>query len=133
MNRLQLLKVASQVLPFLLSIISILHTIYFFVFSQDGRVFSIIGGIGIMSIIYLWLSSWCFRFCFYQKVFLYYLTISQIVNIIDEYYTLPISNYNYCLVSFITFGCTIILYSTLKFKENKRNNGQRIWFIKKDC
>lgn len=123
MNRLQLLKVASQVLPFLLSIISILHTIYFFVFNQDGRVFSIIGGIGIISIIYLWLSSWCFRFCFYQKVFLYYLTISQVINIIDEYYTLPINNYNYCLVSFITFGCTIILYVILKFKENKRNNG----------
>lgn len=120
MNRLKILKAVFEILPFILSVIGILHSIYYFNFEESGRIFSIIGGSSLITILSLWVTSWCFRFCFYQKVFLYYLTAIQLINIIDEYYTLPISNYNYCLISYITFGITIIMYAILKFKENKR-------------
>lgn len=120
MNRLKILKVVFEILPFILSVIGILHSIYYFNFEESGRIFSIIGGSSLITILSLWAASWCFRFCFYQKVFLYYLTAIQLINIIDEYYTLPIDNYNYYLISYITFGITIIMYAVLKFKENKR-------------
>ena len=120
MNRLKILKAVFEILPFILSAIGILHSIYYFNFEESGRIFSIIGGSSLITILSLWVVSWCFRFCFYQKVFLYYLTAIQLINIIDEYYTLPIDNYNYYLISYITFGITIIIYAVLKFKENKR-------------
>ena len=120
MIKLQLLKAVSQILPFLLSIIGIIHTSLYFFLDLDIRMFSIIGGIGLIPLIYLWIASWCFRFCFYQKIFLYYLTLINCINIIDEYYTLPISTYNYYIIGYITFGCTIILYAILKYRENRK-------------
>lgn len=120
MNRLKILKVTFEILPIIQSTICIIHMILWFSLDIDLRILSIIGGSSLITILSLWAASWCFRFCFYQKVFLYYLTAIQLINIIDEYYTLPISNYNYCLISYITFGITIIIYAILKFKENKR-------------
>lgn len=120
MNRLKILKVTFEILPIIQSTICIIHMVLWFSLDIDLRILSIIGGSSLVTILSLWAASWCFRFCFYQKVFLYYLTAIQLINIIDEYYTLPISNYNYCLISYITFGITIIMYAVLKFKENKR-------------
>ena len=120
MNRLKILKVTFEILPIIQSTICIIHMVLWFSLDIDLRILSIIGGSSLITILSLWAASWCFRFCFYQKVFLYYLTAIQLINIIDEYYTLPISNYNYCLISYITFGITIIMYAILKFKENKR-------------
>ena len=126
MIRLQLLKAVSQILPFLLSIIGIIHTSLYFFFDLDIRMFSIIGGIGLIPLIYLWIASWCFRFCFHQKIFLYYLTLINCINIIDEYYTLPISTYNYYIIGYITFGCTIILYAILKYRENRNKTKKKL-------
>lgn len=120
MNRLQLLKAVTQILPFILSSIVIFHSILYFLFDLDLRVFSLIGGSSLFTIIYLWINSWVFRFCFYQKVFLYYLTFIQGITIIDEYCNIPITTENYYLVMYITFGYTIISYSVLKFKENAK-------------
>ena len=88
--------------------------------------FSIIGGIGLIPLIYLWTASWCFRFCFHQKIFLYYLTLINCINIIDEYYTLPISTYNYYIIGYIIFGCTIILYAILKYRENRNKTKKKL-------
>ena len=126
MIRLQLLKAVSQILPFLLSIIGIIHTSLYFFFGLDIRMFSIIGGIGLIPLIYLWIASWGFRFCFYQKIFLYYLTLINCINIIDEYYTLPISTYNYYIIGYIIFGCTIILYTILKYRENRNKTKKKL-------
>ena len=120
MNRLKILKVTFEILPIIQSTICIIHMVLWFSLDIDLRILSIIGGSSLITILSLWAASWCFRFCFYQKVFLYYLTAIQLINIIDEYYTLPIDNYNYYLISYITFGITIIMYAILKFKENKR-------------
>ena len=88
--------------------------------------FSIIGGIGLIPLIYLWIASWCFRFCFHQKIFLYYLTLINCINIIDEYYVLPIDTYNYYIIGYITFGCTIILYAILKYRENRNKTKKKL-------
>lgn len=120
MNRLKILKVTFEILPIIQSTICIIHMVLWFSLDIDLRILSIIGGSSLVTILSLWVASWCFRFCFYQKIFLYYLTAIQLINIIDEYYTLPINNYNYYLISYITFGITIIMYAVLKFKENKR-------------
>ena len=126
MIRLQLLKAVSQILPFLLSIIGIIHTSLYFFFDIDIRMFSIIGGIGLIPLIYLWIASWCFRFCFHQKIFLYYLILINCINIIDEYYVLPIDTYNYYIIGYITFGCTIILYAILKYRENRNKTKKKL-------
>lgn len=122
MNKLKLLKAVTQILPFVLSSIVIIHSILFFLFDLDLRMFSLIGGSSLLTIIYLWINSWVFRFCFYQKIFLYYLTFVQCITMIDEYYEIPITTENYYMVMYIAFGCTIILYAILKFIENKKKS-----------
>ena len=126
MIRLQLLKAVSQILPFLLSVIGIIHTSLYFFFGLDSRMFSVIESMGLIPLIYLWIARWCFRFCFHQKIFLYYLTLINCINIIDEYYILPISTYNYYIIGYITFGCTIILYAILKYRENRNKTKKKL-------
>lgn len=122
LSKIKLLKVVSKVLPLFLSSIIILHSIIYYMFNIDLRVFSLLGGSSLIVIIYLYLVSWIFNFCFYQKIFLYYLTFVQIITIIDEYFNIPVSDKNYYIVMYTTFGCTIILYAILKVKDNRNTN-----------
>lgn len=82
---------ALKIIPMLLSLCALLNTIFSF-YWIDTDILSHIGGISILPLAFLYLVSYVFRFCTYHRLFLDYLFVTDILNIVDFYIGIPISN-----------------------------------------
>lgn len=109
-----------KVIPMLLALITLLNTLLSY-FDIDAPILSYIGGISILPLIFLYLSSYTFEFCEYHRMFLHYVTVNWILNIIDYYYGIPVSNKNMFLIYMIITGIFLfmILYLYLKSRNRK--------------
>lgn len=116
-----------KIIPMILSGIYLLNTIlsYFYI---DLPVFSYIGGTSLFMLLFMYASSIAFHFCFYHRMFLHYISLNWILNIIDYYVGIPLSNRSLFLLYMIITGIFlfIILYEHCKkhsikiFKRNSR-------------
>ena len=77
-----------------------------------------IGGVSILPLLFLYLSSYVFKFCEYHRMFLHYLLITDIINVYDYHIGLPLDDLKYlCLHMIITaISLFIILYLYIKKK-----------------
>ena len=71
--------------------------------------------------IFLYVSSYVFKFCFYHRIFLHYIVINYAISVYDEYIGIPLDNYNYvvvnCLIMFIIIVIATISYVNRRNKE----------------
>ena len=95
-----------KIIPMCIAGCDILNTLFCF-YGIDLPIFSYIGGISFLTLVFLYMASYVFRFCFYHRMFLHYVAINNIINIIDFYY-IPLPY----IVYFITIGLLLfgILY-----------------------
>lgn len=92
-----------KVIPFMLALICFINTTLSY-FSIDISFLSYLGGISIFPLLFLYLSSYVFKFCLFHRLPLHYLTINLILNIVDDYIGIPISNRSlYSIYLIITF------------------------------
>jgi hypothetical protein len=107
-----------KTIPMILSLIALLNTIlsYFYI---DVPLLSYIGGTSIFTLIFLYMSSIVFRFCRYHRMFIHYVTVNWILNIIDYYIGIPVSNKGMFLIYMALTGITLFIILYLKFKKNE--------------
>ena len=107
-----------KTIPMILSLIALLNTIlsYFYI---DVPLLSYIGGTSIFTLIFLYMSSIVFRFCRYHRMFIHYITINWILNIIDYYIGIPVSNKGMFLIYMTITGITLFTILYLKFRKNE--------------
>ena len=107
-----------KTIPMILSLIALLNTIlsYFYI---DVPLLSYIGGTSIFTLIFLYMSSIVFRFCRYHRMFIHYVTINWILNIIDYYIGIPVSNKEMFLIYMTLTGITLFIILYLKFRKNE--------------
>lgn len=122
-------KTLYKILLGLLKVLPALTALFYFVgtlFSIYGielSILSTISGQSILSILFMYIASYVFRFCSYHRMFLHYIVIIDIINYIDYYIGIPIGNkYMLMLISLITaIFLFLSLYLHLKFKKNETN------------
>lgn len=68
-------------------------------------------------ILFLYLTSYAFKFCLYHRMFLHYIVFNTIVTSIDYEYELPISNWNLFVFNVIVAGMFLFITLYLKFKK----------------
>ena len=78
-------------------------------FKIDLVIFSIIGGLSILPIVFILISSFVFKFCIYHRLPIYYIIISDIINYYDLYIGIPLSNKWLFILNMIIAGLFIIL------------------------
>lgn len=106
-------------LPISLALTSVLNTVFSY-FGIDLEMFSYIGGISIIPLIFIYLATYVFKFCVCQRLFLDYTVLSAAISTYDYHWGIPISNS--CIVSlhlilfFVT--CCIVMILHLKHKEH---------------
>lgn len=85
----KLLILMLKYIPMLISLVYVLNTAlsYFYI---DIPVLSNLAGMSILPWIFMYLSATVFRFCLYHKMFLHYILVTDIINIIDYYIGIPI-------------------------------------------
>lgn len=86
-----------KVIPMVMAFICLLNTTLSY-FDIDVPVLSYIASNSILTIIFLYLSSYVFRFCAYHRMFMHYTTVTWILNIVDTYIGIPIGDLPYLLI-----------------------------------
>ena len=86
----------------------------------DAPVISNLAGVSLLTWIFLLLSNIVFKFCIYHRVFLYYILIVDLFNIIDYYVGIPLYQYEYIAIHSVLLGITLFLPIYFHVKSNKR-------------
>ena len=105
-----------KTIPIVIALIALLNTIlsYFYI---EVPLLSYIGGVSLFELMFLYLSSYVFKFCVYHRLPIHYITINWLLNIYDYYIGIPLSNKNLFLMYMIIAGITILLILYFKFKK----------------
>ena len=104
-----------KIIPIILAIICLLNTILSY-FGIDLVCLAYIGGNSVFSLMFLYVSSIVFRFCIYHRLFIHYVALNWVFNIIDYYIGIPISNRSLFLLYMIITG--IFLFLIFYFKKH---------------
>ena len=108
-----------KIIPMILAGIYLSNTILSYFLDIDLIILSYIGGISLLLLIFLYLSSYVFRFCIYHRIFLHYITINELILILDTHIGLPISDLEYFCLQMSIFGLSLFLFLYLYVKSNK--------------
>ena len=100
-----------KVLPVFIATIYLMSTVLSY-FSIDCQILSIIAGTSIAPLLFILISSFCFGFCLYHRIFIYYILLMNLINYYDWYVGFPIGNKGLLLLGIVLFGfsCLLVLY-----------------------
>lgn len=108
-----------KVIPMILALTALLNSILSY-FGIDLYILSYIGGVSIFTMLFLYLSSYVFKFCEYHRMFLHYIVSTWIINIIDYYVGIPISDLEYLCLQIIIAGISLFIILYLYVRSHKK-------------
>lgn len=108
--------VLLKIIPMLLAFCYVLNTTLY-ILGIDSYVLSHIAGMSLLPMIFLYLTSYVFQFCEYHRMFLHYVVLNDIINILDVYFGENISNWIYISIHLVLlFVCLVIILYLYKRK-----------------
>lgn len=107
-----------KVIPMLLAVTTLLNQTLSF-FNIDWEILGFVGGVSLLPMIFLYLASYCFKFCSYHRMFLHYVVICDIITLYDYYIGIPISSVALFLVNLIIAGIALFIILYLHQKHVK--------------
>lgn len=108
--------VLLKVIPMLLAFCYVLNTTLY-ILGIDSYILSHIAGMSLLPMIFLYLTSYVFQFCKYHRMFLHYVVLNDIINILDVYFGENISDWTYISIHIILlFVCLVIILYLYKRK-----------------
>ena len=108
-------------IPFILALLYFINTTLSLV-DINASVLSYIAGVSILPWLFLFISSFVFKFCIYHRIPLYYILINDAINIVDEYVHFPVSNLEFISIHMVIFCICLIAIIMLRKKCNHDNN-----------
>lgn len=115
--------VLLKIIPMILAIVYLSNTIFSYVFNLDLIIFSYIGSGSILTLGFLYLSSYVFRFCEYHRMFLHYVTANELLNTYDTHIGVPLDDRGFFCLHLIIIGISLFLILYLYVKTNKKPVG----------
>ena len=112
----------NKYLPYVISLLYMINTILY-LFGIDLVIFSILGGMSILPMIYFISVSFTFRYCLYHRLPLYYVILNDSINWLEYTVGIPITNTMFISISLILMLLTIIISTILYLKGKER----KIW------
>ena len=110
-----------KIMPMLYALLCLLNTVLSYL-DIDCVILSYIGSVSFITLLFLYITSYVFKFCEYHRVFIHYTTITWILNIIDLYIGIPISDVAYLGVQLIVAGICLFTILYLYVKSNKKSS-----------
>lgn len=104
-----------KVIPLIIAGCYFLNTTLSF-YDIEAPIFSYIGGLSLMPWLFLYLSSFVFKFCLYHRLPLYYVLVSDLLSYYDLWIGIPLSDRNLFVLHDILAGSTVFLVIYFKFK-----------------
>lgn len=66
-----------------------------------------IGGSSILTTIPMYISSCVYKFCIYHKMAIHYIVVNKILAFVDNYFIIPVDDFNLLLLNLIVGGAFI--------------------------
>ena len=108
---------ALKVIPMLLALCTLLNILFDF-FGIDSGFLSAIGGVSLLPLAFLYLTSYVFCFCIYHRMFLHYIVVNNVLTYIDYTVGIPISNE--ALLMTYVFIAGLFLFLILYFHQKEK-------------
>ena len=115
-----------KVIPMVMAFISLVNTVLSY-YDIDLSILSYIGGYSILTIVFLYLASYVFKFCEYHRMFIHYIVVNWALNIYDAYIGIPLNDRG-LLITYLTITgifLFIILYLYVKSHKRTTSKGSR--------
>lgn len=112
-----------KVIPMIMAALHLASTTLFY-FGIDLEVLSYLGGVSFLTLGFLYLSSYVFKFCEYHRMFLHYIVVANLISIYDTYIGIPVSDGTLFMSNMTIAG--IFLFLILYLKKHEQ-------FLKKSC
>lgn len=109
-----------KVMPMLLAAIYLVNTVLSY-YDIVMLALSYIGGLSFIPLVFMYISSYVFRFCSYHRMFLHYIVINDLINLIDYHYTLPISDWELLILHMSIAGISLFIILYLYVKGHSKN------------
>ena len=109
-----------KVMPMLLAAIYLVNTVLSY-YDIIIPVLSYIGGLSFIPLVFMYVSSYVFRFCSYHRMFLHYIVINDLINLTDYYYTLPILDWELFILHMSIAGISLFIILYLYVKSHSKN------------
>lgn len=117
----KVLILVVKYIPMLISIFYMLNTVLCWI-EIDTPVISNIAGVSLLTWLFLYLSSIVFQFCIYHRMFLYYILVTDLINIYDFYLGIPISTVQLLSVHSVIISVLLFLLLYIHIKNHDKNN-----------
>lgn len=102
-----------KVIPILLALFYALNILLSY-FHVDCQFISIIAGVSVIPLIFLYISSYVFKYCEYHRMFLHYIIVNNLICYYDYYIGIPITNNKlfalHLIIIFVFMIITLKLY-----------------------
>lgn len=108
-----------KIVPMLYALLTLLNTTLSY-FGINAVLLSYIGSVSFITLLLLYITSYVFKFCEYYRIFIHYTTITWILNIVDLYIGIPISDVGYLGIQLIIAGISLFLILYLYVRSNKK-------------
>jgi len=109
-----------KIIPVILAACNIIHTALCLLgIDKFADILSMFGSCSLLTLIFLYLTSFVFRFCEYHRMPLHYIVVTDIIDIIDYYIGIPINTFQFIVLEATIMGIAILLTIYLYVKSNK--------------
>lgn len=112
----KLLIISLRVIPMTLAGMAAINTIFTFI-GLPTNWMHYVGGTSILTLTFLYLASYVFKFCEYHRMFLHYVVVCNTINTIDYYYGLPVGNEQFILLHLLLMFITMVIVLILFLKK----------------
>lgn len=117
------LLISLKTIPMLIALCYMINTALAYV-DIDIPVLSNLAGMSLFTWIFVYLASIVFKFCAYHRMFLYYILITDILNIIDYYVGIPMSDFSLMMLHNVIICLTLFIVLYLYAKSYKRTTSK---------
>ena len=103
-----------RIIPMVVAGLCLLNTVLSYI-GIDAPIISYI--VFFLILLFLYISSYVFKFCAWHRMFLHYITTNTVINTYDYYIGIPVSDWHLFTGYIALTGIFMILIIYLKFKK----------------
>ena len=112
----KLLIIFLKVIPMILAGFAFANTVLAY-YEIDTLWMHYLAGTSVLTLIFLYMASYVFKFCEYHRMFLLYIVICNIIDTIDVYYGLPVGDAEFLILHLFLMFITMVIVLILFLKK----------------
>lgn len=113
------LLILLKYIPIIIALFYIVNTLGA-LFGIDLPVLNNIAGMSLLTWVFMYLAALVFKFCIYHRMFLYYILVTDIINIINYYIGIPVDSYGIVMIHSVVIGILLFIILYFYVKHNKK-------------